>query len=298
MILVLGGGFGLYGHLAAIARLGRPMATLARYRPIVQTRPEMASFAERIAWIDDEQEGCARASAVVLARRPADNFAIARDLIARDRGGTLVIEKPIAPTPGEALQLGDALAGSGRHCATPYLFLYCRWFDVMSDRFSNDAEAKLELHWSFRRSPHSGSWKSAGDEGGGALAFYFIQLIAIAERLLPNASREWSQTTDNDGETLILDSVDKGRRLSIRFDLDRAPMSFSVMDGTSVLARETTPFGAVPAAGTVDPRIPVLERFYREAVFGASETTNAHDRAVNEIWRDIDRDINVGQPLR
>lgn len=288
MILVLGGGFGLYGHLAALARTARPLATLSAYRTIIEARPELRFLAGRVEWIDDETEAFDRATTVVLARRPADNTVLARKLVERGTGGVLAIEKPIAPSPEEALDLGRMLDAKERRWATPYLFLYCGWFDVMRDRFANDARAKLELHWSFRRSPRSGGWKSAADEGGGALAFYFIQLIAVAQSLLPRAAREWSRFTGDGGETLILNSVDHDRSLSIRFDLDRSPLSFTVRDGASLLAEETTPFGAAPAAGTSDPRIPSLCRFYEEALFGGEIATELN-RGVHEIWRDMDR---------
>jgi len=263
MILVLGGGFGLYGHLAALIGEGRRVATLARYRPTVEARIELAPLVDSVEWLDDEPDAIARAGTLVLARRPVDNALIAR----RWPGTRLVIEKPIAARPADA----DALVRPG--LSVPYLYLHCDWFDRLAEAGGGS------IDWRIAPSPAGAGWKRDPAEGGGPLAYYFIHCAAVAEALFPGADQAF-RITD---KTVILESA--GGRLMQRLEITPMASSFAVKAGAATLFEGDSAFGPTPLAGAPDPRIGPLRRFYRETVFGPRTQAPAFHNAVHHLWQ-------------
>jgi len=263
MILVLGGGFGLYGHLAALIGEGRRVATLARYRAIVEARIELAPLVDSVEWLDDEPDAIARADTLVLARRPVDNA-----LIARQWPGTrLVIEKPIAARPADA----DALVRPG--LSVPYLYLHCDWFDQLAQADSGS------IDWRIAPSPAGSGWKRDPAVGGGPLAYYFIHCAAVAEALFPGADQAF-RITD---KAITLTTA--GGRLSQRLEITPLASNFTVKTAGTTLFEGDSAFGPTPLAGAPDPRIGPLRRFYRETVFGRRVQTPAFHHAVHHLWQ-------------
>lgn len=284
MIALLGGGFGLYGHLAALVGLDRPVSTLSRYRPILEGRPELAPLLDRIIFADDEETLLADAEIVVLARRPADNQALARSLAARGASVRLVIEKPIGPDPGSALALHDTLTAAGVDYRTPYLFLQTPWAEALDEPCR-----RLDIVWRFGRRNAGDSWKYDTSSGGGALAYYFIHFLPVAMRWDAQA-RLVSFTTERDdaGERLHLQMSAGERRLDIRFELGDQPAAFEVVGDQTVRARDESPFGPPPRPGQPDPRIPILQRFYRDEVLSDSAANTALYAPSLRLWNALE----------
>lgn len=282
MIVVLGSGFGLYGHVAALAGAGRPVATPARYRERAVARPELAGFVDGIAWVADEWSAIAGAQVTTLACRPAETLALAERMIGEDIGGTLVLEKPIAPTWQAAQVLEQAMLAAGRVWHTPYLFLYCDWFDLLADGLARGE--RVAVRWRHRQAPGVNSWKTAGDEGGGAVSFYFIHWLAALEALMPGVPAQYSNTRIGDVEHTALRAIDGAAELDVAFELG-SDLGFEIfVDGQSV-HQALTPFGALPERGLPDPRIPMLQRFYEAVLSGDSRYDSDFQMAVTQRWR-------------
>lgn len=271
-MLVLGGGFGLYGHTAALARMNVPVATLSRYRDEASSRPELAALIDRIDWVDDEATAIAAAGGVVLARRPVDNAATAGLLPPSCR--TVVIEKPIAPSADAADAVAACLAG--RRWAVPYLFLYTDWGMDLIGELAAGGSGTIE--WTHRQAAAAGPWKAAEEAGGGPLGFYLVHILALIAAALPDAVL----TVELSGEDRV--AIHAGTRLRVRFALAPIPAFEAVWSGASY--RSAGPFGAAPVRGEPDPRIGPLQRFYHQ-VLDAPETLpppSLH-AAVHEHWR-------------
>lgn len=289
MILVLGGGFGLYGHLAALAGMDRPVAVPARYRARLLDRPELAELDSRIKWVDEDR-ALAAASHVVLARRPEDNAAMAEALIQRGYTGFLVSEKPLAPSPARSEVLGERLAAAGIDFAVPYLLLNCAWTPDVRAALAGGSR-RVRIDWAFRQSASAWAWKRMPDQGGGNLAFYFIHCIALAEGLLAGADYRWSYAAGGEGrEKITLIAERDGAVLEIIFDQMANDTYFRIAVDDAPILLENTPFGGVPQRGVPDPRIPVLQSFYRDDVFGAPRPSAFH-RAVAQRWDSLARHI-------
>ncbi len=291
MILVLGGGFGLYGHVAALAGAGAPVATLARYREIAQGRSELAPLVERIEWVDDEPQALVLASTVVLARRPAENAALARHLAETGAKKRLVIEKPIAASPDEAGQLHALLSARGQAYAVPYTLLYCDWYDALADRIAGGASA--QLRWSHRQSPHIRSWKNARDQGGGALGYYFIHYLAMIEALMPGATVEREAIPRSAAEQAMRVTASNGRSsLICQFTLSSAGTPrFVVNAARKTLIDSSTPFGPVTEIGRPDARLSVLQRFHRDVAARSDLQSPSFHAAIARSWANLSSSI-------
>lgn len=288
MISILGSGFGLYGHLPALVELGYDVSIPARYRAQFEGRPELAGHASGVRFVEDEDSLLRDAAAAVLARRPADNAALAYRAIQERGPRRLVIEKPPAPTPAAARALMSALTEADIHHVVPYLLLHCDWAGEMRRSFLTGAAREAHLEWLFH-SPTvtSGSWKASHDAGGGTLNYYFIHVLALAVYLL--------------GEDLVVEDCWR-LEAGIGMRATHGPNSFTAsfrtdpsgsscqagLDGATVLCAET-PFGATPRRGVRDPRIETLKRFYVETVFGPESVLDAQQNArVIDLWETFD----------
>ncbi|MDF7774411.1 hypothetical protein P1X14_04060 [Sphingomonas sp. AOB5] len=284
MIAVLGSGFGCYGHVAMLASEGRKVATLARYRPLFERRLPLAPLIPAITWLEDEADALS-AETLVLARRPEDNAPVVL------AGGgkapeMLVMEKPLAADPSASMDVIDTLEGRGVSFATPYLLLYCPWFEPMRSHLAAGGSASIE--WDFRLAAASDSWKRNEEAGGGALAFYFIHSLAVAEAAIPGGELSSARVADpSGGETIEAISSAGDAQLHQRFTLGNRPHHFRVMLDEQVLFDAQTPFGAQPSADVADSRIPFLSAFYDAEVFGAARRPPAFHRRVVTMWESI-----------
>jgi predicted dehydrogenase len=179
---ILGSGFGLYGYLPALIGCGERVVLSSRYRERFQSRKELARFADNIGWAEDEDAALASASGIVVALRPGDQAAWIPRCLSQPQLARLMLEKPLAPTPAEAVRLQKLLAASGRSFRIGYTFCGTPWATAIHEFADNNPHGLLSISWQFMAHHYRHdllSWKRLLAEGGGAIRFYGIQLIAV-----------------------------------------------------------------------------------------------------------------------
>jgi predicted dehydrogenase len=263
MIAVLGGGFGLYGHTAALAAMGANVSTLERYKPAALSREELAPLVPKITWVREEEGLIANADIVVLAQRPSDNATRCQELLETDRDLFFVIEKPIATSWQEAESLEHQLLSCRRSWAVPYLFCFCDWFQELVKRLV--VSPFQHISWSHRQSPKLGIWKKDPLLGGGINAFYFIHFLALFEAICPYATIEYARNTSQNNIQLSATATDGSKTLKTTFQLGEAA-AFEISDDSGAWCQQETPFGNSRVLGTSDSRLLALQRFYRNNV--------------------------------
>jgi predicted dehydrogenase len=266
---ILGSGFGLYGWLPAqLAASSGTVALPQRYRQAFNARGELAAFAQRITWLADEAAVLARASTLVLAVRPKDQQLRALQCLAHAGIKTLILEKPLAPSPREALEVHAALCNAGRRFEVGYTFGYTPWGRAMLENIAAaGAGAVLTIHWAFLAHHYRHAlqnWKRSHAAGGGALRFYGIQLLARAgycavslsatEGTGPDDCASWRAALSGPGLPACEVAIDSRR--------DTPSFMLKLTDGagrTLVDISQADPFdNAAAAAGTADRRIGLL----------------------------------------
>jgi hypothetical protein len=282
MIFVLGGGFGLYGHLPALVGLGHSVTTLSRYRTVLLSRPELAGLDDKIVWVDEAAEGIAAAQLVCLARRPDDNSLEAERILASTATPPrIVLEKPIASNWAAAEILLRRFEPHPGLLSVPYLFLFTEWF--MEVRQALSVGQSVHVEWRHAMSPVAADWKREPAQGGGTLAFYFIHCLAVMQAVAPSEVN-YCKSTSVDGRETILATSDQ---ISFVFSIaDTA--DFVVSAGGQPIYRSQTPFGAASRRGEADMRLPVLQRFYSDLLASAPAPMAAgFHQGVVRRWRQM-----------
>jgi len=269
--LVLGRGFGLYGHAAALAGMGWQVLLPASYREDVAARPELAHLTGQLGFVENPEAAPPAVDLICLARRPQDNAALATRLAGHPDCPPLVIEKPIAATPGDASRLAAELGAT--RWAVPYLFRHTDWADALKTALTADQDCRI--HWQHRQAATLKGWKHDPSEGGGALAFYLIHMIALIHELDPGGM----DIRQQDGSWHLT-----GTHLQVRFETGDA-MGFSVRTGAQTVFSAASPFGAAPTRGAPDPRIGPLQRFHAAFQTDPELQADLHAR-VHDSWAD------------
>lgn len=183
---ILGSGFGLYGYLPALIGCGQSVVLPERYRERFQSRQELARFSDRITWVVDEAAALECASGVVIALRPADQAILIPSCLVQPQLTRLMLEKPLAQTPSEALGLQALLFNSQKSFRIGYTFCDTPWATSIREFAAAHPDGEIEADWRFLahhfRNDLS-NWKRWSDTGGGAIRFYGIQLIAVLAQL-------------------------------------------------------------------------------------------------------------------
>ena len=100
---IIGRGFGIYGWLSALNYFDKiKIFTLASYKKKFLDRKDiedMSALGKSITWCENEELLFKKVDLLIIARRPIDQIKIINHLISQSWKGSLIIEKPIAPTP-------------------------------------------------------------------------------------------------------------------------------------------------------------------------------------------------------
>ena len=98
-----------------------------RYRSRLEGRADVRHLAEAVQWVVDDERALEHADAVVISRRPADQVDLVRRNLGRENIGKWLLEKPLAPSPGEALRMIGELEASGKRFCIGYTLLQTPW---------------------------------------------------------------------------------------------------------------------------------------------------------------------------
>ena len=284
MISVLGGGFGLYGHLPALIDLGFPVSTLDRYRTALQARPELSCFIPQVSFVEDEEELVAQANVLVLARRPCDHFPIIQNLVQHRKDIQIVVEKPIAVNSRTAGQLHQMMIDAGIRYHVPYLFPHCRWTRAIWHTVASRG-CSVHLEWEMDFRNPASSWKYDPGVGGGIVAYYAINFLPLMLKALGPAAL-CRRVNYVEGRHLSFVASIGDVEILCRFAFRDEPSFRVVINGVETF-RSATPFGEPHVSALPDPRIGVLKCFYRKEVFAQKQDALNHAQLI-PMWNALE----------
>ena len=291
MFTIFGSGFGLYGYLPALAEhLGEEVVLPEAYENKVRSRPELGGTLSKIRWVKDHDEALALADGAVIATPPQFQSEIVERCLALPNIKRLVLEKPLAVTPGMAASLLSWLDASGVQYVIAYTLLHLDWYKNLA--WPRDTDAEVELNWSFHAHHFSHdlhNWKRVHAQGGGVLRFFGIHILAML------ASRGYSQVKssqlegDVPGEPERWKATLSGPGLpACRVCVDsRSPNSyFEITSKGKVhpLVSLHDPFALEQSIGDADPRVAVLAEILRGLTTGTAPSSDLY-KLANDLWR-------------
>ena len=182
---IIGGGFGVYGWLSALSYFkDLKIGTLKKYKNNLLNKTDIENLLtlnDKINWFDEEELLFESVDILIIARRPADQVKIITNLIKKSWKGSLIIEKPLAPSPYEANKIIKSMIKNKISFQVGFSIMETNWSKQVQQLILNKKPKEISIDWSFYAHHYKQKelvWKSNPYFGGGALSFYSIHLIA------------------------------------------------------------------------------------------------------------------------
>ena len=205
----------------------------------------------------------------------------------------LFLEKPIAVNPLDAIALVNEIRQSRIRFRVGYTFLYTDWFDRIEIPTTKASDQELVITWRFMAHHFVNeitNWKAKHSEGGGALRFFAIHLLAVlASRGYSNANRSVLSGTIFDcperWEAAFSGAGLPNARVYVDTRSDTARFGVEVESGkeSRSLVDLPDPFPIVQSAGGEDRRVSVLKRLLG-SIAASDESHRSLCDHVNMLW--------------
>lgn len=292
-VAILGAGFGLYGYLPALLQIANTTPILpTRYQERIKARKDISRFYNVIEWVSDDEALLEICEGIIIALPPTEQYKLAKKCLGLKNISHMFLEKPLAPSPAFADDLLNDLESSGKKFRLGYNFRYTPWGqDVLKN-----AKGIKSVIWSFRAHHYIQNiqtWKRQHDEGGGAIRFYGIHLIALLAELGYNDVSYSKVKEKNKNEVESWDTELIGTNLPpcrISIVSDSEDNKFIVCDGSGHEYSFLQPFQTmIPQEDNLmDQRIPFLADGLLD-VFQNDKPFYDWYYKVNSLWSNIER---------
>lgn len=265
---IVGGGFGIYGYLPAIAqKFNGDILVLKKNFNKVSDRPELKKYIKNISYVDTYDELIKRSTSLVLSVPPEIQEEYVYKISSKNyRYKNLILEKPIASNSILAANILDLSIKTADSVRVGYSFNDASWVRIL-DIFSNNRKSNfLDISWKFNAHHYRNkidSWKIRHEKGGGILRFYGIQIIATLASLDRTFdyidSNIWF--TENHGPFKWNASfhLADGSNINIEVDSKSGEEKFQISSPSKVLTLKS-PFDGERAEGGDDPRVSILKK--------------------------------------
>lgn len=262
---ILGGGFGIYGYLPAVHKLGFEILLLDRYEKKLIERAELRDFLPSIRFCESEEVLIEASDCLVFARTPILQYHfISQNTKALTSKKHVFLEKPLAINSHHSNELLELLTQNRINFSIAYLFRYTKWYQEISNTVSDNRS--FSIKWQIP--VVNTEWKNKSSLGGGPLRFYGIHFFPLFFELGVDLSKI---SVSDDTSSFRIEDLGYSK---IKVDgvlVDKNPF-FRVNElstGASIFSA-STPLGERSTFGLPDPRIPIIEKYLAQQLFGPS----------------------------
>lgn len=302
---ILGSGFGLYGYLPALAEEGISICLSERYRSKFNGRSELRQYAGQISWVPDINGAVREIDGVVLAKRPAEQPEIVVDLVQQENIKYFLLEKPLAVTPAQSLELLNTLQETSCHFRIAYLFVYTKWRSILEKLIQDPGIREVHISWNFMSHHFRNDldiWKRYNSQGGGAIRFYGIQAIALMAFLKYTSARDsvsegaddqpvrWQATFIREGCPAVRWRIDSCASIE-KFSITKFP----IFSDKEACYTDKTPFAPLgPLDARVEPLVCHIRSLFsddsdRQYIEWYNNVANLHNMVESLNLRHITR---------
>ncbi len=265
---ILGGGFALYGYLPAFIELEYEVFTLARYKPLIENRPELKGYFQYINFVNEEVELLDLSQVIVLARTPLQQF----NFIENNsfQGKRVFLEKPLAADVSSHAAVLDLLNINQVNFSIGYIFHLTEWFLQISSML-NIGKVHFLLEWELPAPPTS--WKSEITEGGGLGSYYAVHFVPVLMLL----GFEYGLVVRQGGDEIVFNGTginDSSIKVVIVFGSKNFFKVSSTVsnESTRILFASTSPVGNRSSIGSRDSRVNLLKSYITSTIFQESNS--------------------------
>ena len=252
---ILGGGFGLYGYLPAAIQNGYEVSTLTKYKPFLNSRPELTQILKDVNFVTEEDallNGCRN---MIMARDPQSQA----DFLSQRSGQyqKLFLEKPLGANVRVHEDMLNLLTRTNQLFSIGYLVPFTNWFKNLD----LEGNFSTEIHWQCVL--NQASWKANSFVDKGLFTFFGVHLIPIFAEIKPLE--------------IEIEVLDAGKKINFylmtgsgiyKFFLSAGNESwFRIVEKVNSLNQKVinlqTPFGDRGKSGIADPRISLLSDYLK-----------------------------------
>lgn len=294
-ITILGGGFGLYGYLPALCKINNLHIFLPkRYQKHFQQREDLKTFYEQVEWVSEGVNLLENCEGIIIALPPRQQIIYVNKCLNYKHISHLLLEKPVAITPSLAIGLISDLKKSGKKFRIAYNFRYTNWGEMM---LASRVGIK-NIYWSFQAHHYAKNiqtWKRLHEEGGGALRFYGIHLIALLTELgydsvsyseinakQPNEAESWeAEITGKNLSTCLLKLTTNSRNTNFLVK-DSENHNFSFLNPFQTFSTNMV--------RSSDYRIPFLTKLLKDLFCNEKKYYEWYE-TTNQLWNCIEQKV-------
>ncbi|MDP9195314.1 MAG: Gfo/Idh/MocA family oxidoreductase [Pseudomonadota bacterium] len=293
---IIGGGFGLYGYLPALLQTSPADVLLpVRYRERLLARNDIHHLADRIIWLGDTESILPECSAVIIALPPALQAPWIEKCLEYPDIQYMLLEKPLAVSPAIADSLLKQLEASGKIFRIGYNFRFTDWGSQLLGR-SGGADV---MEWCFQAHHYARNvptWKRLHAEGGGALRFYGIHLIALLAELGYTSADFSHIPAGSPGEAASWTARITGAGLvpcSIHVDSHSQNTVFTIRDSDQNILHLSQPFEQATRDNNIlDQRVVFLKKLLDDLFLDPRPCHPWYERVIR-LWNDIEQKTSV-----
>jgi len=298
--LLYGNGFALDVYLPTLIKLGTKKILINKNQILYKNKTNILNkYKEYITYFNNEnyQEEEKIIDFAILAVPPIRQYNLLLDNNFFKNTKTLILEKPLASSPAKALEILHKLEKINSKYIINYSFRYTLWYKNISSKIKIlPKNVELFFIWKFmaRHFMHKReTWKRLHSEGGGAIRFYGIHLIAILSDIgylnvhqSNNLSEKYSCLSSF---SCSFESTQKLPKCNILLDSESLANEFScyyIKDNKRIsLLNLEEPFPRGQGALSEDPRVDITKRLINERNF------NYNNFNVIKLWKEIEDKI-------
>ncbi|TLY48048.1 MAG: hypothetical protein E6K54_03590 [Gammaproteobacteria bacterium] len=294
-ITILGGGFGLYGYLPALCNLDNLNIILPqRYQQHFLQRDDIKSFYDQVEWVKKDEELLEICEGVIIALPPRQQTICVKKCLGYKHISHFLLEKPVAITPHLAIDLITNLKKSGKKFRIAYNFRYTEWGETLLASLGGIKN----IAWNFQAHHYAKNiqtWKRLHQEGGGALRFYGIHLIALLTELGYDTVSYSEININQSNEAENWEAEIAGVNLvtcSVKLATDSRDTNFLVKDNKNHTYSFLHPFDTASTgiASFSDDRIPFLTKLLQDLFYGEKQYYEWYE-TTNLLWNRIEQKV-------
>jgi predicted dehydrogenase len=306
---IIGSGFGLYGHLPAIAQIDTESIFLPqRYKSKFDKRSELIQFGNRIVWTIDEKYILDNSNFIVLSTWPKGQLYWVEKCLIRSNIQYLLLEKPIAISPQLSQALLTKLINSKVIFRVAYSFIYTKWFNVIVEILRKEKVRSIKIKWNFLAHHYKfnlNNWKRYKSLGGSVIRFYGIQILAFISFLgftkaiksktvgsTEDDSSKW-EAHFQDGQRKKCEICIDSKSIVNEFDIEII-CEKEIYTNESKIIKLNDPFSDIEnGLSGLDPRVDIIKKIYFSLKYNISDDRYYKlYQDTNDLWSKIES-INI-----
>ncbi len=306
---IFGSGFGLYGYLPALVTCGQQIVLPERYKTRYHSRPELTSFNQAIEWQTDEQTALDTSSGVLLSLQPAQQYKWLPFCLAKKNIDYLLLEKPLAKSPADAMLLFQLLKQAKKKYRIGYLFRLTPWGQILLTHLKHSPiDSRLSIKWHFMAHHFRHgltTWKRSHTEGGSVLRFYGIHIIALLAELgyQQVMFSELSGSTFDESENwqahfsgpLLPDCTIEIATRSSHNLFQISGKGFTDTQSSQLFVNLSDPFDIQQSSNTLDKRVPLLITLCH-SLFNSTDAMDWYEQAII-LWSAAEQQLSYKEVI-